>query len=83
MARKFLFNQYVFRKRDLPYTTQLIPLSAICAVIGVGTFNFPRTQKILSKWFWCGIMGEMYGGANETRYATDIEDVVADIQRQG
>lgn len=80
MARKFLFNQYVFRKRDLPYTTQLIPLSAICAVIGASTFNLPRTQKILSKWFWCGIMGEMYGGANETRYATDIEDVVADIQ---
>ena len=51
MARKFLFSQYVFRKRDLPYTTQLIPLSAICAVIGVSTFNLPRTQKIMSKWF--------------------------------
>ena len=80
MARKFLFQQYVFRKRDLPYTTQLIPLSAICAVIGTATFNLPSTQKILATWFWCGIMGEMYGGANETRYATDIEDVVADIQ---
>ena len=76
MARKFLFQQYVFRKRDLPYTTQLIPLSAI----RTATFNLPSTQKILAKWFWCGIMGEMYGGANETRYATDIEDVVADIQ---
>ncbi len=80
MARKFLFQQYVFRKRDLPYTTQLIPLSAICAVIGTATFNLPSTQKILARWFWCGIMGEMYGGANETRYATDIEDVVAEIQ---
>ena len=80
MARKILFQQYVFRKRDLPYTTQLIPLSAICAVIGTATFNLPSTQKILAKWFWCGIMGEMYGGANETRYATDIEDVVAEIQ---
>ena len=57
MARKFLFSQYVYRGRDLPYTTQLIPLSAICAVIGTSTFNLPRTQKILSKWFWCGIMG--------------------------
>ena len=80
MARKFLFQQYVFRKRDLPYTTQLIPLSAICAVIGTATFNLPSTQKILAKWFWCGIMGEMYGGANETRYVTDIEDVVAEVQ---
>lgn len=80
MARKFLFCQYVFRMRDLPYTTQLIPLAAICAVIGKSLFNLPRTQKILARWFWCGIMGEMYGGANETRYANDIEDIVAEIQ---
>ena len=80
MARKFLFNQFVFRKRDLPYTSQLIPLAAICAVIGKSTFNLPQTQNVLSRWFWCGIMGEMYGGANETRFANDIEDVVAEIQ---
>ena len=80
LARKFLFSQYVFRMRDLPYTTQLIPLAAICAEIGRATFNQPQTQNILSKWFWCGIMGEMYGGANETRYANDMEDVVAEIR---
>ncbi len=82
MARKFLFSQYVFRKRDLPYSTQLIPLAAICAVIGKNVFNQPRTQKILARWFWCGIMGEMYGGASETRFSNDIEDVVADIQEK-
>lgn len=80
MARKFLFSQYVFRMRDLPYTTQLIPLAAICAVIGKSTFNLPQTQIILARWFWCGILGEMYGGANETRYANDIEDVVDEIR---
>lgn len=82
LARKFLFSQYVFRQRDLPYTTQLIPLAAICAVIGKTVFDQPRTRDILSQWFWCGIMGEMYGGANETRYANDIEDVVAAINGQ-
>ena len=80
LARKFLYSQYVFRKRDLPYTTQLIPLAAICAEIGESYFNLPQTQNILRKWFWCGIMGEMYGGANETRYANDIEDVVAAVR---
>ncbi len=80
LARKFLFNQCVFRKRDLPYATQLIPLAAICAEIGESTFNKPKTEKILSQWFWCGIFGEMYGGANETRYANDMEDVVAAIK---
>ena len=77
LARKFLFSQYVFRQRDLPYPTQLIPLAAICAVIGKTEFDKPRTQDILSQWFWCGIMGEMYGGANESRYANDIDDIVA------
>lgn len=82
LARKFLFSQYVFRQRDLPYTTQLIPLAAICAVIGKSVFDQPKTREILSQWFWCGIMGEMYGGANETRYANDIEDVIASIRQQ-
>lgn len=82
LSRKFLLSQYVFRMRDLPYTTQLIPLAAICAEIGESLFNQPRTQNILSQWFWCGILGEMYGGANETRYANDIEDVVASIRGQ-
>ena len=82
LARKFLLSQCVFRKRDLPYTTQLIPLSAICAVLGKSLFERPRTTRILSQWFWCGILGEMYGGANETRYANDIEDVVADIKNE-
>lgn len=79
LARKFLFSQYIFRKRDLPYVTQLIPLAAICAVIGKSIFNQPRTADILSQWYWCGVLGEMYGGANETRYANDMEDVLAAI----
>lgn len=82
LARKFLLNQCVFRKRDLPYTTQLVPLAAICAELGKTIFEQPRTQKILATWYWCGIMGEMYGSANESRYANDIEDVVAVIRNQ-
>lgn len=77
LAKEFLLrDQYVFRKRDLPYTTQLIPLAAICAVLGKTKCNEPNTIKVLSRWYWCGILGEMYGGANETRYAYDIEDMV-------
>lgn len=80
IAKEFLLrDQCVFRQRDLPYTTQLIPLAAICAVLGKSKCNEPNTIKILSRWYWCGILGEMYGGANETRYAYDIEDVVDEV----
>lgn len=80
IARDFLLKyQYVFRQRDLPYTTQVIPLAAICAFLGKSKCNEANTISILSKWYWCGILGEMYGGANETRYANDIEDVVDEV----
>lgn len=80
IARDFLLKyQYVFRQRDLPYTTQLIPLAAICAFLGKSKCNEANTISTLSKWYWCGILGEMYGGANETRYANDIEDVVDEV----
>lgn len=80
IAREFLQKYlYVFQKRDLPYTTQLIPLAAICAYLGGKKCNEPNTTKILSRWYWCGVFGEMYGGANESRYANDIEDVVNEV----
>lgn len=81
IAKEFLLKyQYVFRQRDLPYPTQLIPLAAICAYLGKSKCNEPNTTKILTRWYWCGILGEMYGGANETRYANDIEDVINEVQ---
>ena len=83
IAREFLLKyQYVFRRRDLPYTTQLVPLAAICAYLGKSKCNEPNTTKILTSWYWCGILGEMYGGANETKYANDIEDVVNEVMGQ-
>lgn len=66
--------------RDLPYTTQIIPLAATCAYIGRKTFSSVSTKNVLRRWLWCGIFGEMYGGANETRYANDIEDLVDEIE---
>ena len=80
ISREFLLKyQFVFRMRDLPYTTQLIPLAAICAALGKSKCNEPNTIKILSRLHLCGILGELYGGANETRYANDIEDVIEEI----
>lgn len=80
MAREFLVGERVFRRRDLPYTTQLIPLAATCAYVGRESFVKQATKNILRRWYWCGIFGEMYGGANETRYANDIEDLVDEIE---
>lgn len=74
-AAKFLHTQKIFRRSDLPYQTQLIPLSAICACLG-GRFDDQTIKKKIARWFWCGVLGEMYGSANETRYVLDIQGVM-------
>lgn len=75
-AARLLVREKVFDAYNLPYGTQLVPLSAICAVLG-DRFESDAVKQKLARWYWCGVFGELYGGANETRYAMDIVDVVA------
>lgn len=74
-AAKILVDNHIFSARDLPYTTQLIPMSAIIAVLGDSINNLGIKRRLM-RWFWCGVFGELYGSANETRYAQDIQQVV-------
>ena len=37
----------------------------------------PNAKDKLAHWFWCGVFGELYGGANETRFATDVAGVLS------
>lgn len=73
-AADFLVHQGIFRSRDLPYSSQLIPLAAIYAYDNSNAkhLNIGCNQQLLAKWYWCGVMGELYGGANEARFALDI-----------
>lgn len=36
----------------------------------------PRIFDKLSRWYWCGVLGELYGGAVETRIANDLEEIL-------
>ncbi len=76
-AADFLVHQGIFRSRDLPYSSQLIPLAAIFAYDNENKklLHLGSNQNLLSQWYWCGVMGELYGGANEARFATDIVGV--------
>jgi len=70
----FLNQQYVFVARDLPYRTQLVPLSVIRVLLGKNFDDHGVSEKV-KQWYWCGVLGELYGGANETRFARDVEQV--------
>lgn len=76
LAARFLAREKVFDTKLLPYTTQLIPLSAICAVLG-DRFEQDTVRRKLAQWYWSGVFGELYGGANESRFAFDLPEVMA------
>lgn len=78
-ASKFLKRECVRDGRDLPYRTQLAPLAAVLALLGE-RWKEPRIYDKLARWYWCGVLGELYGGAVETRIANDAEDLLAWIE---
>lgn len=75
-AGRFLLMQNIYSSSDLPYGSQLIPLAAIFAELGNKATTAKSYDKI-SLWFWNGVFGEMYGGANETRFVKDFTEMMA------
>lgn len=84
LAEKLLKEERIFSSDDLPYSTQLIPLSAVCTVLMNGNrIHTTSVKNMVKQWYWCGVFGELYGSANETRYANDIVQVVKWINDGG
>lgn len=73
-AAEILAEEKIFEVRSLPYATQLIPLAVICTHLQDRIDLHGVKQKVL-RWYWCGVFGELYGGANETRFAMDVPDI--------
>ncbi|MGW5420203.1 GmrSD restriction endonuclease domain-containing protein [Streptomyces sp. NPDC003943] len=79
---RFLATQHVFRERDLPYGSQVVPLAAIGVLLG-DAVKRPGVQEKLARWYWCGVLGELYGGVTDTRFVRDVEQVVGWIKDGG
>lgn len=75
-AATFLADRHIFTRRDVPYAKQLVPLAAIKVVLGHDATLLGVSDR-LARWYWCGVLGELYGSAIETRFARDIEMVPA------
>jgi len=82
LAARFLRKQCFFTSNDLPYRTQLVPLASVLSRIKERWLE-PKIYDKLSQWFWCGVLGELYGGAVETRIANDYEELLAWIDEDG
>ncbi len=72
---RFLRKESFHHPRDLPYSTQIVPLAATLTYLGDHWLE-PQIHNKLARWFWCGVLGELYGGAVETRIANDYEQLL-------
>lgn len=81
-AARLLYSQKIFSDKDMPYRTQITPLAAIYAILGEDAENVGVKSK-LARWFWCGVLGELYGSAIETRFARDLAEVLDWISNDG
>ena len=52
----FLHSQRIFQYWNLPYATQLVPLSAIFGWGGDRADSYASRQR-LGRWYWCGVLG--------------------------
>lgn len=75
-ADKFLRSEGFHHPKFLPYRSQVAPLAATLSHLGERWLE-PRIKDKLSRWFWCGVLGELYGGAIETRIALDLQGLLA------
>lgn len=78
-AARFLIGEGVFASRDLPYRTQMVPLAVVMAILG-GESEHAGIKTQLSRWYWSGVFGEIYGSAAETQFARDVPEVVSWIR---
>ncbi|MFE2099095.1 DUF262 domain-containing protein [Streptomyces sp. NPDC059468] len=76
----FLERQCIVRPGDLPYKTQLVPLAAVRAILDTAADGLGAEEKV-EQWYWCGVLGEMYGGSTETRFTRDVEQLVPWIRQ--
>ncbi len=75
-AERFLRSEGFHHPKFLPYRTQLTPLASVLAHLGERWLE-PQIKTKLARWFWSGVLGELYGGAVETRIALDVQQLLA------
>ena len=75
MVAHFLQQHHFYLRKDIPYRSQLIPLAAVMSQIGEA-WMLKQNKSKLDQWFWCGVLGEQYGGTTETKISNDFEDIL-------
>ncbi|SIQ12158.1 hypothetical protein SAMN05518682_1367 [Cellulosimicrobium aquatile] len=75
-AAGFYTRQHIHTSAFLPYRTQTVPLAVLRVLLGEQIDAHAVLARI-RQWYWCGVLGELYGSTTESRFARDVEQVPA------
>lgn len=81
-AGAFLNALKIIWHKDVPYPPQIVALASAFAILGDAGTTAAAKQK-LEQWFWCVVLGELYGSSTESRLARDVPELVYWILGQG
>ena len=81
-AVRFLHRQKIFNAKSVPYSVQLVPLAAILTDLG-DLSETEEVQQKIARWYWCGVLGQMYARSTDTQAARDFSEVTNWIKEGG
>jgi hypothetical protein len=81
-ADRFLRMEGFHHPKFLPYRSQVIALATAMVHLDARWLE-PIIYGKLARWYWCGVLGELYGGAIETRIALDLQHILAWVNEPG
>lgn len=73
---RFYSSQHLHTSYDVPYRTQTVPLTVFRVLLSE-QIDVVTVRSRIRQWYWCGVLGELYGSTTETRFARDTEQVPA------
>ncbi len=73
-AARFIHAHGIYWWKDVPYPSQLTAFAALQATRDNKPLTAAERARI-TRWYWSGVFGELYGSSTETRIANDVEDL--------
>ncbi len=70
----FLKAEHFHTAGSLAYRSQLVSLAVLRVLVG-DDIDLYAVRSRIRQWFWCGVLGELYGSTIETKIARDAEQV--------
>ncbi|MGA2883941.1 MAG: DUF262 domain-containing protein [Halobacteriota archaeon] len=77
-SARFMADQGVISQKILPYSTLIVPLSAIFGYLisRKGNVIVGAAWPKIERWYWCSVFSHRYSATTETISAQDLEQVI-------